>query len=215
MKNMNPVQWLVFVMFVLGLSGCATVTPPTRTLPSYIKRIYIPEFKNTSRLPGAQAELTPLVVDEFLSDGRLDVVQNERADVRLEGRIKSFRDYSSATSGDRFPLVNTMEMECVVELWDPYDRDRVAPIARYHVPATIQYFSDTRRSTEETDTEARERLMRQMAKNIVSTVIYGTPESPKPLEQKAIEKFKAREGVKRHEPVMTVPRFPKPVKSQD
>jgi hypothetical protein len=180
-------------------------------LPSYIKRIYIPELRNTSRLPGAQAELTPLVVDEFLADGRLDVVQNERADVRLEGRIKSFRDYSSATAGDRFPLVNTMEMECVIELWDPYDRDRVIPIARYHVPAVIQYFSDTRRSIEETQTEARERLMRQMAKNIVNTVLTGTPESPKPLEQKAVEKFRAREGTKRHEPVLTVPRFPQPL----
>jgi len=158
---------LMVVSWVVAMLGCATATPPSRTLPSYIKRIYIPEFRNTSRLPGAQADLTPLVVDEFLADGRLDVVQNERADVRLEGRIKSFRDYSSATSGDRFPLVNTMEMECLIELWDPYDRDRVAPIARYHVPASIQYFSDSRRSIEETKTEARERLMRQMAKNII------------------------------------------------
>ncbi len=209
----KAVRLLFSVLCILAVAGCATVTPPSRTLPSYIKRLYIPEFRNTSRLPGAQAELTPLVVDEFLADGRLDVVQNERADARLEGRIKSFRDYSSASSGDRFPLVNTMEMECVIELWDPYDRDRVMPIARYHVPAVIQYFSDTRRSIEETQTEARERLMRQMAKNIVSTVIFGTPEAPKPLEQKAVEQYRERQGTKRHEPIITVPRFPKPVKS--
>ncbi len=203
------------LMLILTLAACATVTPPSRQLPSYVKRIYIPEFRNTSRLPGAQAELTPLVVDEFLADGRLDVVQNERADVRLEGRIKSFRDYSSATSGDRFPLVNTMEMECIVELWDPYDRDRVVPIARYHVPAVIQYFSDSRRSIEETQTEARERLMRQMAKNIVNAVIYGKPEEPKPLEQKAVEKYRREEGAKRYEPVISVPRYPRPTPEKD
>lgn len=208
----RAVIFLMLVSWVVAMLGCATVTPPSRTLPSYIKRIYIPEFRNTSRLPGAQAELTPLVVDEFLADGRLDVVQNERADVRLEGRIKSFRDYSSATSGDRFPLVNTMEMQCLIELWDPYDRDRVAPIARYHVPASIQYFSDSRRSIEETQTEARERLMRQMAKNIVWTVLYGSSEAPKPLEQKAIQKYQQQEGKQRYEPVITVPRFPKPTK---
>ncbi|MCX7625787.1 MAG: LPS assembly lipoprotein LptE [Candidatus Sumerlaeaceae bacterium] len=203
---------LLLFVWVTTLVGCATVTPPSRTLPSYVKRIYIAEFRNTSRLAGAQADLTPLVVDEFLADGRLEVVQNERADARLEGRIKSFRDYSSATSGDRFPLVNTMEMECLVELWDPYDRERVVPMARYHVTAAIQYFSDSRRSIEETQTEARERLMRQMAKNIVTTVIYGTPESPKALEQKAMEKYREQQGKQRFEPVISVPRFPKPVK---
>jgi hypothetical protein len=205
---------LLVATWVVAIASCATVTPPSRTLPGYVKRIYIPEFRNTSRLPFAQADLTPLVVDEFLADGRLDVVQNERADVRLEGRIKSFRDYSTATAGDRFPLVNTMEMNCVVELWDPYDRDRVVPIARYNVPATIQYFSDSRRSIEETQTEARDRLMRQMAKNIVNAVIYGTPESPKPLEQKAVDKYRSTEGTKRHEPSLTVPRFPKPAAEQ-
>lgn len=204
---------LLSMVWVAAMVACATVTPPTRQLPSYIKRIYIAEFRNSSRLAGAQADLTPLVVDEFLSDGRLDVVQNERADVRLEGRIKSFRNYASASAGDRFPLVNTMEMECIVELWDPYDRDRIAPIARYRVPAAIQYFSDARRSIEETETEARERLMRQMAKNIVNAIIYGTPSELKPIEQKAIGKYQEREGPKRHEPIITVPRFPKPVKT--
>jgi len=209
-RSGQVIKGTLLFLVVCVVTACATVSPPTRTLPEYIKRIYIPEFRNSSRLFGAQADLTLYVNDEFMSDGRLEVVQNERADVRLEGRIKSFRDYSSATSGDRFPLVNVMEMECIVELWDPYDTDRVAPIARYRVPASIQYFSDARRSIEETQTEARDRLLRTMARNIVNTVMYGTPETPKPLEQKAIEKYQQRFGPKKQEPVMTVPRFPKP-----
>lgn len=192
------------------LAACTTVVPPSRTLPEHIKRIYIREFKNSSRLFGAQADLTLAVNDEFMLDGRLDVVQNERADVRLEGRVKSFKEYGSGTSGDRWPLVSTMEMVCLIELWDPYDNDRVMPIARYTVPAAVQYVSDPRRSIMETQTDARERLMSQMAKNIVQTVISGTPESPRPLERKAVQRYQERSHPAQQEPVISEPRFPVP-----
>lgn len=205
---------LSLVCLGLVLSACATVAPPTRTLPEHVRRVYIPEFRNTSRTYGLQADLTLFVNDEFISDGRLDVVQNDRADVRLEGRIKSYRDFPTATSGDRFPYVSLMEMTCIVEMWDPYDTDRVAPIARYTVSATVQYISDARRSLEETQTEARERLLRQMARNIVNTVMYGASETLKPLEQKAIGKFRERHSTRKQEPVMAIPRFPKPTPVQ-
>ena len=190
--------------------GCTTIVPPQRTLPEHIRRIYIREFKNSSRLFGAQADLTLHVNDEFMLDGRLEVVQNGRADVRLEGRIKSFKEYSSGTSGDRWPLVSTLEMVCVVELWDPYDCDGVLPIARYTVPAAVQYVSDARRTMLETDTDARDRLYAQMARNIVQTVISGAPEPPRPLERKAVQRYQERHHPAQQEPVIVEPRFPKP-----
>jgi len=205
--------WLSVCLAVMLSGGgvqAAIIEPPGRILPEHIKRIYIREFKNQSRLFGAQADLTLYVNDEFMSDGRLDVVQNERADVRLEGTIRRFNEFTNATGGDRIPLFNQMTMECRVELWDPYDSDRVAPIATYTVPATIQYVTDDRRSIAETDAEARDRLLRQMASNIVRAVLTGQPDPRKPSEEKAIRRWQQRNNPAEREPVLTNPRFPKP-----
>lgn len=202
-------QFYVLAVLVLALGAC-TATPPVRTLPEHIKRIYIPEFKNLTRGYALQADLTLYVNDAFMSDGRLDVVQNERADVRLEGRIKDFRQYTEASSSDRFPLITSMQMHCVVELWDPYDADRVTPISRFLVPAAIQYVSDPRRAIMETDTEARERLLRQMADNIVQTVITGAPLPPNPTEQRAVQRYQERHNKEQFQPSLGEPRFPEP-----
>jgi hypothetical protein len=193
----------------IALVACSA-TVPYRTLPEHIKRIYIPMFQNDSRLFGAQADLTLHVNDEFMLDGRLDVVQNERADVRLEGRIHRFKEWGSHLGGDEFPIVSTMEMTCVVRTWDPYDADRIAPLGQWRVEAVVQYVSDARRSISETQTEARDRLLRQMAKNIVTTVMT-TPSSPlKPLQQRGVQRYQERHGKQNYEPTITEPRFPKP-----
>jgi hypothetical protein len=200
----------VALCFALILAACAGTLAPTRTLPTHIKRVYIPEFRNQSRQYGVQAPLTLAVNDMFMSDGRLDVVQKERADVVLEGRVKSCSNIPAASSGGDFPLVTMMAMVCVVELWDPYDTDRVAPAARYTVQANIQYISDLRRSTMETETDARQRLCNQMALNIVQAVMTGTPEEPRDLEKKAMQKWRERHNPAEREPVMNQPRYPKP-----
>lgn len=185
-------------------------TPPARTLPQYINRIYVREFKNDSRWFGAQADLTLHVNDEFMLDGRLDVVQSERSDVRLEGRIKYIREEPNGFSSDEFPLISLVEMETVVELWDPYDPDRLVPLYRFHVPTVIQYLSDPRRSISETHTEARDRLLRQAAKDIVNTVMAGAASPLKPYDQKVIERYQQRRGPGKFEPVVTQPRYPSP-----
>ncbi len=184
--------------------------PPARSLPHYINRIYVREFKNDSRVFGAQADLTLHVNDEFMLDGRLDVVQSERSDVRLEGRIKYIREEVTGFSSDEFPLISLIEMETVVELWDPYDPDRLVPLFRFHVPTVIQYLSDPRRSIAETTTEARDRLLRQAAKDIVNTVMSGTPSQLKPYDKKVIERYEQRRGPGKYEPVVTQPRYPEP-----
>lgn len=202
---------LMATVLLAGLpQGAQALTPPARTLPTFIKRIYIREFKNNSRYFGAQADLTLFVNDEFMLDGRLDVVQNERADVRLEGKIKFIHEESGGLASDEFPLISVVRMETIVELWDPYDPDRLAPMYRYRVPTAIQYISDPRRSIAETTTEARERLLRQAARDIVNTVMVATPLPDTPLQKRQVERYQERRGTQKYEPVVTEPRFPQP-----
>ena len=195
---------------LLMAESVQAIIPAPRSLPGHIQRIYVREFRNNSRWFAAQADLTLYVNDEFMSDGRLDVVQSERSDVRLEGTIVKFREYATGLSGDEFPLISTMEMLIKVQLWDPYDPDRLAPLYVYSVPTVIQYISDSRRTIGETQTEARDRLLRQAAKNVVLNVMQGVPEPKSPLDTKIIDNFNKRRGPAQFEPEITQPRFPKP-----
>ncbi|MBX7244049.1 MAG: hypothetical protein K1X53_01040 [Candidatus Sumerlaeaceae bacterium] len=201
---------LGFLIYSAPQADAAKLVPPGRVLPEHIKRVYVPEFKNLSRGYGLQANLTLYVNDEFMSDGRLDVVQNGRADVRVEGKIKSFKEVV-ASSSDNIPLISTLEMVCLVELWDPYDTDRLKPIASYTVPAAVQYVSDQRRSIMETDTDGRDKLLRQMARNVVQAIITGAPDPEKAVYKKAAEKYNQRNSPEQFEPVMTKPKYPKPI----
>lgn len=202
---------LAFTVFCVAVPAAIQAwTPPARTLPSHIKRIYVREFKNNSRMFGVQADLTLHVNDEFMLDGRLDVVQSERSDVRLEGRIKYIIEEPSGSGSDEFPLISVVRMETIVELWDPYDPDRLVPLYRYNVPTTIQYLSDPRRSISETTTEARDRLLRQAAKDIVNAVMVGTPSALKPYDEKLIQRYQERRAPAKYEPVVTQPRYPRP-----
>lgn len=205
-----PAALALAATFSGAVQPAHALAPPARTLPTYIKRIYVREFKNNSRMFGAQADLTLYVNDEFMLDGRLDVVQSERSDVRLEGKIKFIREEPNGFGSDEFPLISVMQMETVVELWDPYDPDRLVPLYRFNVPTTIQFISDPRRSISETDTEAKERLLRQAAKDIVATVMAGAPSPLKPYDQKVIERYQQRRGNAKYEPVVPQARYPQP-----
>lgn len=198
-----------------GTTSCTQLVPATRTLPGYIKRIYVPEFRNRSRDFGSQAGLTLEVADAFMSDGRLEVVQNERADVRLEGTIDTYKEETVVRGSDRFPLVTALSMECTVELWDPYDADRIAPLYRYKVPAVVQYVSDVRHTISETRTEARSRLIGTMAQNIVNAVMTGGPVPLTPIEQRGIDRYRERRGPQNYEPAGIDPRYPDPTAVED
>ena len=203
-------QAATIALFMLCCTVAMAIIPPSRTLPEYIKRVYIREFKNNSSWFGAQADLTLYVNDEFMVDGRLDVVQNDRADVRLEGKITSYKETPRGFGGDEFPLISGISFTCVVELWDPYDSDRLVPIARYTVPTQIQYVSDPRRSISETQTEARDRLLRQAAKNIVWAILQGHPNADRAIDTANKTRYNQRRGTGKFDPVITEPRFPKP-----
>jgi len=55
--------------------------------PSSISKIAMPTFLNETFEYGLEETLTSLVKEEFLLDGRLDIVEENEADLILEGRV--------------------------------------------------------------------------------------------------------------------------------
>ncbi|TET07602.1 hypothetical protein E3J84_07255 [Candidatus Aerophobetes bacterium] len=76
---------ILFSLLVL-FGGCRYQWQPP--FPSSISKIAIPTFLNEKTFEyGLEETLTRLVIEEFLLDGRLDIVEENEADLILEGRI--------------------------------------------------------------------------------------------------------------------------------
>lgn len=68
--------------------------------PSSISKIAIPTFLNETFEYGLEETLTSLVIEEFLLDGRLDIVEENEADLILEGRVDYYlKELLSGTAG--------------------------------------------------------------------------------------------------------------------
>jgi hypothetical protein len=84
--------FLCIIFFaLLSASSCGYhVTPVGGIVPESAKTIAIPGFINGTNEPYVDVEITRAVVEEFLTDGRLQVASLDAADVVLRGRVVSF-----------------------------------------------------------------------------------------------------------------------------
>ena len=86
------------VAAALLLAGCGYTVHGT--LPSHIKTIAVPIFKNQTRQPGVESVVTRAVVEAFSTNGRLRVVGTRDADAILDGEITSYSIASIAFDKD-------------------------------------------------------------------------------------------------------------------
>ena len=87
---------LVLLALSMLLSSCGyRFTPVGGIVPEDAKTIAIPAFINGTGEPYVDVEVTKAVVDEFLADGRLKVVDAETADLVLKGTVTKFEARTS------------------------------------------------------------------------------------------------------------------------
>lgn len=90
MRNVR--QKAVWTALVLMLFSCGYhFTPVGGVVPENAKTIAIPVFINDTLEPLVDVEVTKAVVEEFLTDGRLQIVSPEAADLIMRGRITKFK----------------------------------------------------------------------------------------------------------------------------
>jgi TolB-like protein len=76
---------LLLFWMILILSSCAHA--PMCTLPEHINSIHIPIFTNHTFQYGLEEIITDMVIEEFIKDGRLDVVDKKSAAAELKGDV--------------------------------------------------------------------------------------------------------------------------------
>src|SRR5689334_18333586 len=118
----RPALFGLFLILLLG-AGCQRVAP-VRTLPSWVRGIYIPVFKNSTVEPGIEDVATRLTQEAFLNDGRVDVVPKDRADLVLKVEIINWRAETARTRGDYIGRTSDVTLTVGIKMYDPFDLDK-------------------------------------------------------------------------------------------
>jgi outer membrane lipopolysaccharide assembly protein LptE/RlpB len=125
----------------LALGGCGYSL--RGTLPSHIRTVGVPVFKNRTGQPAVENFLTRAVVEAFSTNGRLRVVRPEEADAILEGAVVGYDLQSVAFD----PAANIRQYRLVVTLdllfrdlrqqRVLFDRKGLQERADFRVPGTV------------------------------------------------------------------------------
>jgi hypothetical protein len=91
---------VILLFLCLVLMGCG-VYSFKGALPSHIQTVAIPLFDDRTAYPGVRENLTNNIIEAFISDNTLTVVDERKADVLLTGTISSINQTASTvTSGE-------------------------------------------------------------------------------------------------------------------
>ncbi len=87
-------RFLLFAFAVTALAAivaaCQNMPAITQSVPTPDTKVYIPDFQNKSGEPGLASLLHQMVVQDFLIDGRLQVVDKAKADMILQGVVERY-----------------------------------------------------------------------------------------------------------------------------
>jgi len=173
----------IFIIIVLGvflLFGCAYT--PVEILPKHIKRIAVPTFINKTARYGIESKLTDAVIEEFIRDGHLSIAKKEDADAILTGEIVTY--VLEPLSYDATEVVEQYKLWVVVNLsfrdlttgqvlWEE-KRESVDGNLIGGIEGNVRYYVTPRAGrTVETEEEAQERLVIELADRIVRRTVYG------------------------------------------
>ncbi|MCB2153584.1 hypothetical protein KQI84_01755 [bacterium] len=162
---------ILTVLAAAMMTGCTRI-PRQRTLPPSIRSVSVPMFINRSAEPQIEEDATVYTQEEFLADGRLDLVRPEKADAIIDVTIDDFVEESPYLDSDDLPESTQYTITATVEVKRNVPGMPVIGGAR-QVIAYGGFNSDKRRVSYEPEPVGKERVLRDFARLIVREVITG------------------------------------------
>jgi len=172
--------FIIIGMTVFFFSGCAYT--PVEILPKHIKTIAVPTFINRTARYGIESKLTDAVIEEFIRDGHLSIVKKQEADAILTGEIVTY--VLEPLSYDATEVVEQYKLWVVVNLsfkdsttgqvlWEE-KRESVNGNLIGGIEGDVRYYVTPKAGrTVETEEEAQERLVIELADRVVRRTVYG------------------------------------------
>ncbi|MCL5271024.1 MAG: LPS assembly lipoprotein LptE [bacterium] len=165
---------LSILVAAAALSGCERVAP-VRTLPSWVRGLYVPMAHNSSFEPGLEEIVTRQIQEAFLADGRLDIVRKDQADLTLATDIVDWRERPSGRSGDYINKRVEVIVTASVKLLEP-DGDEKKPMADLGKVTLIREVeADPRSIHYVSEPDKKDAILRELATRIMNRTIEGFP----------------------------------------
>jgi len=173
-RNSRFALFVGFVAAVLSLSVCGYKLRGTGTfLPSHVKTVSIPMFKNLTTRFQLDLKLTQAVIDEIISRGKVTVVtDNSQADALLSGEILSFNVAPigftpGQATADKFNIIVVAKIVL---------RDNIQKKVIFTNPAYMyqeEYDVPEGSDFESQESDALDKIATKFARQLVITILEG------------------------------------------
>ena len=156
---------------VLVIGGCA-YTPSPALLPSHLKTIAIPVFRNETTEYNLEQEITQAVIDRFVTDNHLRVVGEREANAVLRGSIVEYKNaiFGFATGNEATEYRVTIAVSVLLkdqvknrELWS---ESRLIKTSNYFVV-------DVPGQPARTELDGRKDAISKIAEEILARTVEG------------------------------------------
>ncbi len=160
-------------MFIglLVIAGCTDVTMRPG-LPDYMVNLAIPTFQNRTNQPNLASELTQQVVQDFLIDGRMTLVDPDKATAILQGTIVRYSLDPLLLDVHNTPQQYKMRLVLRLTLKDTKAGQNVWVEDDFQ-DSTTYYVANSMGIPPESESVARKRLIEQISQRILRRVVEG------------------------------------------
>jgi outer membrane lipopolysaccharide assembly protein LptE/RlpB len=142
------------------------------SLPSHIKKVSIPMFKNRTTRYELDVKLTRSVIDEFVARGVVEVTSDDQAgDAVLSGEIISFRvnpiGFTGEATADRYNIIVVAKivLRDLAKQRVIYSNPSFVYQEEYEVPEGTDF--------ETVETDAVDKIAEKFARSVVITILEG------------------------------------------
>ncbi len=167
----------MLLLFSAGfISGCG-VYEPIEVVPDYIRTLYIKPVKNETQQIGLSSALTQEVINEFVKEGRLTVVGSENSDSSLEATIVEYSKLPIAYNEHLIAQEYKLTMIVNLKFYDHVKKLKLWEDIRMElsggIESNLKYYVGQEVEFAETEEEARQRLIEDIAGKILHRTVYG------------------------------------------
>jgi len=159
-------------MLVAALAaGCGYTTSPA-LLPPHLRTIAIPVFENSTAEYSIERDITQAVIDRFVQDNHLKVVDERSANSVLRGRVVLYRNavfgFANAQEANEYRVTITVAvtMKDVVKNREMWKDENLVKTSNYYVV-------DVPGQKAETELDGRKAAISKIAEEIVARTVEG------------------------------------------
>ncbi len=169
---MKKILLMVLVLTaVLLVPGCGLYNSQLN-LPSYIEKIAIPVFANSTAEYEIPQYLTQQTINEFMGNGKLQITDETSADAVLKGEVTNYLNTPIDFDANQVPRQYRIIIHMTLYFFDNqaqkiiWTDKKVWEETTYYVPNNIGMPAEDQNS-------ARKRVLDQLAKSILNRVLFG------------------------------------------